>query len=63
MHTVQAYLERLPTHKLEQFLQQCKENNQKEHYDYILPAVCAMLEQRKKGQYTQAGVDSPKGAP
>jgi len=62
-HTVQAYLERLPTHKLEQFLQQCKKSDQEEHYDYILPAVYAMLEQRKKGQSKGNGIDSSEGTP
>ena len=46
-HTVKAYLERLPTERLEQFLQQYARGELKEDFSYIIPYLQAELDCRK----------------
>ena len=46
-HTVNAYLERLPTDRLEQFLQQYAYEEGKEDFSYIIPYMQAELDRRK----------------
>lgn len=49
-HSVQAYLKRVSTEKLEVFLRQYSQ--EKETYDHIIPLILAELEQRKHREST-----------
>ena len=45
---VQAYITRLSTEKLEEFLCQCERNGETEAYGYIIPDIRKLLEKRKE---------------
>ena len=46
-HTVESYLERLPTEKLAQFIEDYRRGKITENYDKMLPYMEAALEKRK----------------
>lgn len=47
-YSVQAYITRLSTEKLEEFLCQCERNGETEAYGYIIPDIRKLLEKRKE---------------
>ena len=46
-YSVRAYITRLSTEKLEEFLYQCERNGETEAYGYIIPEIKKQLEKRK----------------
>ena len=49
-HSMQAYLKRLPTKKLEEFLQDYMDKKQKEDFSNTIDAVIYELSRRKEEQ-------------
>ena len=49
-HTMEAYLKRLPTEKLEAFLQDYMDGRQNEDFSDAIGAVVGELAQRKKAE-------------
>ena len=50
MHSVQEYIERMSTCKLEEFLSQCQDCGREESYEYIIPFVKTVLQRRKEAE-------------
>ena len=53
-HTIEAYLDRQPTEKLVQFLQDYGQGKIAESYDETLPYMIAVLKKRKQQEESTA---------
>ena len=55
-YSVRAYIKRIPTVKLEEFLLQCKQNGEMENYAHVIPCVQEELKKKTTGNGTDIQV-------